>query len=169
MSAREDNVTILLRWICISLCPLIYFFFHTLPNKSILPVALTPLTGSYISVPTYIYNSVAFAITRASEKFQMIVKSSITQLRLLLLVIGLKILRNFSFRWEAKSKPFAPCTWGLWNSSAGMDDLIRLQRLDLEGWVVSMSFRFSFPGCSLIQIFSSTWPSSVTSVWFYSR
>ena len=34
----------------------------------------------------------------------------------------------------------------LWNFSAGMDYLIRLQRLDLEGWVVSLLF----PVCRLL-------------------
>ena len=35
---------------------------------------------------------------------------------------------------------------GLWNFSAGMNNLIRLQRLDLDGWVVSLSFFFFSSG-----------------------
>ena len=34
----------------------------------------------------------------------------------------------------------------LWNSSSGMNNLIRLQRLDLESWVVSLPF----PVCQLL-------------------
>ena len=60
---------------------------------------------------------------------------------------------------------------GLWNFSAGMDYLIRLQRLDLEGWVVS------FPVCQqllwmapnhfhfrIVRIVSSTTSGSVSLV-----
>ena len=85
-------------------------------------------------------------------------------------------------------KSFKPCylkwsfCWiltpeGLWNFSAGMDYLIRLQRLYLEGWVVPLSFpvcqlllsvdgskSFSFQGCSLVRIVSSTTPGSVSLV-----
>ena len=54
-------------------------------------------------------------------------------------------------RHDTTTKSFKPCClkwsfcWtptpeGLWDSSAGMDYLIRLQRLDQEGWVVSLSF-----------------------------
>ena len=81
-------------------------------------------------------------------------------------------------------KSFKPCClkwsfcWiltpeGLWKTSAGMDYLIRLQRLDLEGWVVSLSF----PVCQLllsmasnhfhfrvVRIVSSTTPGSASLV-----
>ena len=43
---------------------------------------------------------------------------------------------KWSFSWILTSTPD-----DLWKFSAGMDSLIRLQRLDLEGWVVSLSFR----------------------------
>ena len=54
-------------------------------------------------------------------------------------------------------KSFKPCClkwsfcWiltpeGLWNFSVSLDYLIRLQRLDLEGWFVSLSF----PVCQLL-------------------
>ena len=56
------------------------------------------------------------------------------------------------YRHDEPLKSFQPCClkwsfcWiltpeGLWNSSAGMEYLIRLQRLDLESWVVSLSFQ----------------------------
>ena len=66
---------------------------------------------------------------------------------------------------------------GFWKISAGLDYLIRLQRLDLEGWVLSLSFpvcqlllwlngfkSFSFLGCSLTRVVSSTAPGSVSLV-----
>ena len=63
----------------------------------------------------------------------------------------------------------------LCNFSAGLDCLIRSQRFDLEGWVVSFvsslpaivangSRSFSFPGCSLVQIVFSTTPDSASLV-----
>ena len=76
-------------------------------------------------------------------------------------------------------KSFKPCwssCWiltsqGLWNSSADMDYLIRLQTLDLEGWVVCLpaivvygSNSISFSGCSLIRIICSTTSGSVSLV-----
>ena len=56
-----------------------------------------------------------------------------------------------------------------------MDYLLRLQKLDLEDWVVFVvsslpviivdgSKSFSFPGCSLIRIVSSSTPGSVSLV-----
>ena len=46
---------------------------------------------------------------------------------------------KWSFCWILTPEDF-------WNFSTGMDYLIRLQRLDLEGWVVSLSF----PVCLLL-------------------
>ena len=78
-------------------------------------------------------------------------------------------------------KSFKPCClkesfcWiltpvGLWNFSAGLDYLIRLQRLDLEDWFVSLSL----PVCQLLlwtaanhfhfRVASSTTPGSVSLV-----